>query len=113
MAEPKPCSVEGCRKPQRERGWCTMHYTRWRRHSDPLYVPLSGADTKRCPNCGKDKPATTEFFAPRRCLTETTGIIHEVDHIVPLHGRTVSGLHVETNLQVIPKSVNRQKSNRY
>ena len=31
---PKTCSIEGCAKPARTRGWCTMHYTRWKRHGD-------------------------------------------------------------------------------
>jgi hypothetical protein len=30
------CSIAGCGKPQRSRGWCAMHYTRWFRHGDPL-----------------------------------------------------------------------------
>lgn len=34
---------------------------------------------------------------------------HEVDHIIPLKGRTVSGLHVETNLQYLPMLANRRK----
>ena len=38
---------------------------------------------------------------------------HEVDHIVPLKGRFVSGLHVLKNLQYLPKRSNRKKSNSF
>ncbi len=37
---------------------------------------------------------------------------HEVDHVFPLNGRFVSGLHVPWNLQVLPRSENRKKYNR-
>lgn len=37
----------------------------------------------------------------------------EVDHIYPLQGENVCGLHVETNLRVITKSANRSKCNSF
>ena len=40
------------------------------------------------------------------------GFAWHVDHIIPLQGKDVSGLHVPLNLQVIPGSVNSQKGNR-
>ena len=45
-------------------------------------------------------------------LSKVTGSPWEVDHILPLQGKTISGLHVPSNLQVIPRSTNRSKHNR-
>lgn len=32
---PKRCSIHGCERAHEARGWCLMHYTRWKRHGDP------------------------------------------------------------------------------
>jgi hypothetical protein len=37
----------------------------------------------------------------------------EVDHIIPLNGALVSGLHVHNNLQLLTPEANRAKSNYY
>jgi hypothetical protein len=44
---------------------------------------------------------------------ETFGQPQHVDHIIPLHGKLVSGLHVPENLRVIGAAENISKSNAY
>lgn len=36
MAIARICSIEGCGKPVKARGWCSSHYGRWRTHGDPV-----------------------------------------------------------------------------
>lgn len=56
-----------------------------------------------------DELAWVEANDLTRLRSEATGIPHEIDHIVPLGGRLVSGLHWHANWRVVPAETNRRK----
>jgi hypothetical protein len=59
-----------------------------------------------------DPKAIERHYANSRYLTEVTGYQHHVDHIIPLRGENVCGLHVENNLRAIPHYLNTRKGNK-
>jgi len=47
MADHRICSIEGCSKPAKSRGWCNTHYERWRKNGGPLvFAPRPMASTR-------------------------------------------------------------------
>jgi hypothetical protein len=65
---------------------------------------------RRTPAWANRKAIALMYRVARRC-TADTGVRWSVDHIVPLHHPLVCGLHVWTNLRVVPLVENMQRSN--
>lgn len=60
-----------------------------------------------------DDEKMNEIYRASREISEITGVPHDVDHVMPMQGRGVSGLHHQDNLLIVPRSVNASKSNKF
>lgn len=70
------------------------------------------AKLKRTP-AWADLDAIRAIYGEARQMTKNTGVQHHVDHIIPLKGTTVCGLHVQNNLQIITATENMKKHNKW
>lgn len=59
----------------------------------------------------EDRECMVQLYICAKMLRDC-GFPTEVDHVIPLLGKTVSGLHVPWNLQLLSTAANRAKSNR-
>jgi hypothetical protein len=57
------------------------------------------------------KNEINDFYSMAKQLESIFPWGQHVDHIIPLRGRTVSGLHVPRNLQILSAKMNREKGN--
>ena len=85
-----------------------LHIQDGRQHKE-----LSELRLKNKPPAWADLKAVEQKYTDAQWMFDVTGVKHEVDHIVPLQSKIVCGLHNDFNLQVLPVTLNRQKSNKY
>ncbi len=133
------CSIKDCMKIQICNTFCGMHNRRYRVHGDPNYTnPNRRYDGKYrerhklyqkewrkrnwdrykayLANAKKRVKQATPKWVDKSVLiafylARPAG--HHVDHIVPICGKNVCGLHVPWNLQYLPILDNLKKHNSY
>lgn len=64
------CSIDGCEKPVLGRGWCNMHYSRWRRNGD---VNDPGRKVRYCTIDGCEKPRAAHGLCMMHHLRKIRG----------------------------------------
>lgn len=89
------------RKKNRARLNCNnMKYVSDKRFSTPKWLSLF------------DKHYMKHIYIQAKELENLDGIKRHVDHIIPLRGKTVCGLHVPWNLQILTAEENCNKNNK-
>ena len=91
-----------------------IHCERWRIKNPASLMERTrrrqASQMQRIPQWA-DLAAMKRTYEAAKCLEVMTGRKYHVDHIVPLQGKIVCGLHVEYNLQILPAHINLQKAN--
>src|SRR5690606_29251406 len=87
----------------------------WRKNQDKVYKKNAKRRAQRLMATVKwaNEDKILEIYKKCIELTKKTGIIHHVDHIIPLINDKVCGLHCEDNLQILTASENLSKNNSF
>ena len=115
--EKKTAAVRAYRQAHRESG---RAYAQAYQQANPGKMSAKtakrrAAKIQRTPNwlTPDDYHAIRTLYETAAALTKSTGIKHHVDHVIPLQGRTVSGFHCPTNLQILTATENQIKNNKF
>jgi hypothetical protein len=103
------------KNPERKRSMNKAHYYNNKSYYVAKCAKYRAAKLKRTPKwLNSEQLACIEKeYSMAKKLEAITGDKYHVDHIIPLQGKFVSGLHVPWNLQVIEASENKSKGNSY
>lgn len=105
-----------CANPERTKELSRKSAAEWKRQN-PAAARASGARRdaakRKATPAWADETAMLVIYERARELTLNTGILHHVDHIVPMNSPLVCGLHCEANLQILVSTANISKGNRW
>jgi len=90
---------------------------KWNKNNKPrkaaLQAKRKSVILQRTPSWDPEAHLIVAKYQLANMLSQASGTPYHVDHIIPLQGKNVSGLHVFSNLRVIPGAENVKKSNKY
>jgi len=95
----------GLTKAERDKRWRLLNPDR-RRQNNAAYRAR-----KKHATLGDFHQDVADLYWLAKDLEKVSGEEYHVDHIIPLAGKDVCGLHVPWNLQVLPADVNMSKNN--
>jgi hypothetical protein len=114
------CFYDGCTSGIFAKNLCKLCYAKvWAKENPHKVCAMASkrraSIKKRTPTwlTADDLWMIEEAYDLAQKRTKLFGFLWHVDHIVPLHGKKVSGLHVPNNLQVIPALYNQRKSSNF
>jgi hypothetical protein len=103
------------RNKEKEAEYQKQWYDKNRGHANALNAKRHTAKKQRLPAwlTEDNKKQIKALYMLASSLSKSTGMVWNVDHIIPLQGKNVSGLHIPENLQVILGIENIKKNNKF
>ena len=111
------------RKRQMDKEYAAKNRDKINASSRAYYARNKVECRERCARRGRMQKLSTPKWAnfsaillkykERETMSLVTGLVHHVDHIIPLQGENVCGLHIAENLRVILARDNLAKSNKH
>jgi hypothetical protein len=109
-AKPRELTAEQL---ERKRESARRHYERNKSTYLVNWARRRAAKMQRTINLSEEHLSQIDqMYAEAKRLTAETGVSHHVDHIAPLQGELVSGLHAPWNMRVVPAHENLSKGAR-